>query len=119
MRKRFDLSRSLRRIAVTTDYRGINDDILTFAFIGSDQSILHQVFSTFSGKGLFDAYHIDLEHACEYQLGKSYWRDVVYIENPNTDFCSVEDLLAMVINRLQSVCKCTVKKLHLDTFLNS
>lgn len=93
------------RCAVAIDYRGDNDDELTYVVVGfEDVKILRRIFDWLcgNGNGLFKSYRIEHEHSVVDMQRKHYWRWAVYINEPNTRMLSPEEALLLIAARIEA-----------------
>ncbi len=107
-------------IAATIDYRGENDDILTFVFRGASVDLMTKVFTYLIGKGhgIASAAKVTEEHDIIRRNGKGYWRVAVELREPNFDFCSLPDMQILIEAVIRRLHPATVHWLTLDKFLN-
>lgn len=107
-------------IAATIDYRGTNDDILTFVFRGSSFDTVSRVFQFLigGGNGIAKKATVSEEHDIIRRNGKGYWRIAVEISEPNFNFCSLDSMQVLIEATLRKQHPCTVHWLPLDKFLN-
>lgn len=111
----------MRKIAYSIDYRGINEEHLSFIFRGADVETLLKVFSflcPINGGGIAKNFKLKQEHDVCYRQGKGYWRFAVILYEPNLAFTSIEDISLLVEARMKAEIKCEIIKLPLDDFLN-
>lgn len=81
-------------VAFSIDYRGVNDDVLTFVFYCYSVVPITKTFNTLSAGGiLMSSYDIQKEHGYYYRNGKSYWRWAVTPKEYNQEMLSLDELI--------------------------
>lgn len=106
------------RIGYSVDWRGENDDQLTFVFAGAWISLLKRVFNFF-GQTLFKSYNIELDQSCVLRNGHVYNRLAVTIIDPFLDMASVDTMRLVIERRLHSEVRCDVVYFNdYEKFLN-
>lgn len=110
-----------RPVAVAIDYRGEQDDCLTFLFRGACWSQLVCAFSFLVGQGRGVAHDatIYLDHDAEARNGKGLWYYAVELMEPNYHFASLDDMKLLIEARLTRHHQCKVKWMSLERFLNT
>jgi hypothetical protein len=63
------------RMAYAIDYRGFDDDVLTFVFLSPIEKPLFEVFRLLCKGGyIMRGCDVEHEHAWQWRNGKAYWR---------------------------------------------
>lgn len=107
-------------IAYAIDYRGPDDDQLTFVFIGVDGTTVRKVFDwLIAGGFVAQGFLLNNEHACVYRNGKHYWRVSVQMIKPNMEFTSVNDMCLLIESRFKSMQHDITKLSSYKIFLNT
>lgn len=112
--------RYLRNIAATVDYRGLNDEILSFVFRGCEYKWVKEAFAFLVGNkyGVCQSAKIYEEQPMPLRPRLQY--DVVAeINKPNWDFCSLGDMQILIEGTLRRLHPCTVSWMKVNTFLNA
>ena len=109
-----------RLVAAAVDYRGINDDQLTFLFRNVDRDVLIQTFQFLVGRGHGIAAKavVTEEHDIIRRNGKGYWRYAVEIREPNFSFASLEDMQLLISARISKAQPASVRWFNIQQFLN-
>jgi len=107
-------------IAATVDYRGPDDDQLTFVFRGLTMSMLRKAFTYLVGQqnGIARQVIIIEEHDIIRRNGKGFWRLAVSVHDPNYQFASLDDMKLLISGVLTRLYSCTVRWFPIDKFLN-
>lgn len=107
-------------VAATTDYRGTNDDQLCFLFRGAPRKVISDTFHFLvgNGKGIAAKASISEESDILRRNGKSYWRTIVQMSEPNFHFASLEEQKLLIASAMNRHHPCTLQWLPLDKFLN-
>ena len=109
-----------RRIAFCLDYRGQNDDELVFLFKGATEEILRQTFDFLcaDGKGIAKGYRIASSHDVVHLRRHCYERLEIWLDDINTDFSSLQDIVTLIDSHLKTKVKGDVDFYLVDDFLN-
>ncbi len=107
-------------VAATIDYRGEQDDQLTFVFRGASQQLLEQVFRHLIGRGYGIAREAVVREETDIvrRDGKGYYRVAVRLTTPNYDFCSLNDMQLLIEATMKRLHPCTLHWMTLGRFLN-
>lgn len=110
-----------RYIAASVDYRGANDDELTFVFRGAPFRLIQQVFAHLinNGHGIAREAIIEEETDIVRRNGKGYYRVAVAMIEPDYFFASLDCmklLIEQAVMRLYPRCK--FQWFALDEWLN-
>jgi len=108
-------------IAYCIDWRGRDNNRLTFVFRGATSSLLAEVFgylAPLNGKGIAKDYDMYPEHDCCHRNGKGYRRIAVELVEPDFFFCGIDDMCLLLEARLHAETECSVTRLTLEKFLN-
>jgi len=90
--------------AYSIDYRGDNDDQLTFVFLGADTDVIKAVFRwLIAGGNIAKGFLLKDEHACVWRNGKHFWRVSAQIDSPNYEFASLDDMCLLIESRLRAI----------------
>lgn len=108
------------QIAATIDYRGTDDDVLTFVFRGVGQQLITKVFQYLVGHshGIAREAVVTEEHDIIRRNGKGYWRIAAEIHDPNYHFASLDDMQLLIEATLRRLHPCTVHWMPIEKFLN-
>lgn len=89
-------------IAYSIDYRGLNDDVLTFVFVGAFEPVLRRAFDLLAHGGyVMDGYEICDDHACWWPNGQPYFRLAVTPKNPHFDFMNLSTQQYLMESRIR------------------
>jgi hypothetical protein len=92
-----------QNIAYSLDWRGQDDELPVFVFIGATYELLCRVFHWIIGGGyIAKGFKIEREHACIMRNGKHYWRWAVELKEWNMMFCSRQDLCTLIESRIMA-----------------
>ena len=106
-------------ISYAIDYRGKDDDQLTFVFVGTDSDTIRQVFQwLIAGGNVAKGFLLKDEHACVWRNGKYYWRVSAQMSYPNLAFASIDDMCLLIESRLHSMGYDTKRIRDYNVFLN-
>lgn len=109
MSKRKDDREYQYHIIYAIDYRGNNDDVLTFVFEGAIWDAITSVFRFLCcPNGIAQGFTQYEEHAPKWRQKKGYRRIAVEINHPNFDFASLDDMRILVESRLQAEMNCKI-----------
>ena len=123
----FEPSQKLQQsVAYTIDYRGGNDNLLSFVFRGTTTETLRNVFSFLCPKnkegvvekGIAKGFVLQAEHDILSRNGKGYRRLSVILDTPDLNFASIDDMCLLIEARLKAEVKAEITRMDLDTFLN-
>ncbi len=90
-------------MAFTIDYRGFNDDVLTFVFLSPLEKPLFEVFDILCRGGyIMRRCTVEHEHAFQWRNGKAYWRWVFTPIDYHPEMMSL-DALCDFIKRLLKI----------------
>lgn len=90
-------------VVYSIDYRGDDDNILTFVFMGAYWDAITKVFRFLCGpNGIAKGFAQYEEHACIMRNGKGYRRICVEIDTPNYNFASLEDMRLLIEARVHN-----------------
>lgn len=90
-------------VVFSYDYRGNDDDILTFVFMGAHWDTITRVFKFLCcPNGIAPGFSQYEEHACIMRNGKGYRRICVELPEPNYHFASLSDMCLLVEARLHA-----------------
>lgn len=107
-------------IAYAIDYRGPDDDQLTFVFIGVDSITVGKVFQwLIAGGYVAKGFMLTDEHACVYRNGKHYWRVSAQMDQPNMEFVSVDDMCLLIESRFKAMQHYITRISNYNKFLNT
>lgn len=113
--------RSLKmNIAATVDYRGVDDKKLSFLFRGCGQDRVKEAFSYLVGNKygvcqsarIYEEQPLPLRPLLQYDV-------VAEINEPNWDFCSLDDMKILIEGTLRRLHPCTVDWMKVNDFLNA
>lgn len=110
----------LTHVRYAIDYRGPDEDQLTFVFVGIDSDAIREVFLwLIAGGHVAKGFLLKDEHACVWRNGKYYWRVSAQIKSPNYDFISIDDMCLLIESRLHSMGFLLITKIDsYNKFLN-
>ena len=92
-----------QNIAYSLDWRGSDDELPVFVFVGATYELLRSVFLWIIGGGhVAKGFKIEREHACIMRNGKHYWRWAVELKEWNQTFCSRQDLCTLIESRIMA-----------------
>jgi hypothetical protein len=90
-------------VVFSIDYRGNDDDVLTFVFMGAHWDTITRVFKFLCcPNGIARGFSQYEEHACIMRNGKGYRRICVELPEPNYHFASLSDMCLLVEARLHA-----------------
>lgn len=90
-------------IVYTIDYRGDDDDQLTFVFACAKGDPVVRCFKLLRKGGyIMDHYEFQYEHASFWRNGKIYWRWVFGVCGLHTDFISLDELRVFIEGMLRN-----------------
>lgn len=90
-------------VVFSIDYRGNDDDVLTFVFMGAHWDTITRVFTFLCcPNGVAKGFTQYEEHACIMRNGKGYRRICIELQEPNHLFASVDDIIILVEARLHA-----------------
>lgn len=109
----------LRPIAIAIDYRGKDDNHLTFLFRGVSWSQLVSTFTFLVGKGYGIAQDavLYLDNDIVSRNGKGSFYYAVELSEPNLQFSSLDDMKILIESQLVKY-GCGVTWFKVDKFLN-
>lgn len=107
-------------IAGTVDYRGINDDVLTFVFRGVPVCLVRKAFQHLcgNGNGIAEGFEVRCETDIIRRNGKGYNRVAVTMQNPDYHFASLESQKILIEATFKRLNPCSFKWFTIDEFLN-
>lgn len=110
----------VHRIAYTSTFRGVNDDIPTLLFLGAPFALLQDVCTPLCRwmDGAVADITIQREHSCRRKNGKHYWRIAVGIIGLDEYVISYDEFVKLIVNKIKTTANCTVRHYQLETFLN-
>lgn len=89
------------RIAFSVDYRGRDDTVLTFVFIGATGEALHAAFRPLCQGGyIMRGFRLESEHCTFARNGKHFFRWAVTPIDYHPDFLSIDGLTSLIEHRL-------------------
>lgn len=90
-------------VVFSIDYRGDNDDLITFVFMGAFWDTIARVFKFLCRpNGIASGFSQYEEHACVMRNGKGYRRICVQLSAPNFHFASISDMCILIEARLHA-----------------
>lgn len=108
-------------IAASVDYRGDNDDELTFVFRGASQELITETFAQLVGttSGIARGATVTTEHDCIRRNAKGFWRVAVRMSEPDFRFASLDTQRTLIERTLRRLYRaCTVTWFPYQQFLN-
>ena len=91
------------RMAYAIDYRGFDDDVLTFVFLSPIEKLLFEVFGLLCKGGyVMSGCAVEHEHAWLWRNGKAYWRWVFTPIDYHPEMLSLDALRDFIERHLTS-----------------
>ena len=88
-------------MAYTIDYRGLDDDVLTFVFLSALEKPLFEVFGLLCKSGyVMRRFDVEHEHAFSWRNGKSYWRWVFTPIDYHPEILSLDEICDFIEQHL-------------------
>lgn len=101
------------------DYRGPEEDQLTFVFVGIDSDTIREVFQwLIAGGNIANGFLLKDEHAPFYRHGKYFWRVSAQLDCPNYAFASVDDMCLLIESRLHTLGRAAKRLPNYNKLLN-
>ena len=115
--------RWLPNVSVTWcyDWRGINDDELTFMFKGAEPEMIKEVFRFLcaKGNGCARGYRIEYGHDAIRRPNHCYHRLMVTLVEWDRHFASPDDMMLLIESRLRNMTMGTLKPCNVEQFMNT
>lgn len=109
----------LHRFAYSETMRGLRDEIPTLLFYAPFEllrDVCKEIYPLMQGR--IKDLRISESHSCRRKNGKCYWRTEVQVIGLDEGFISFREFSLILVNKMMSMCNCTVSHRRLDTFLN-
>ena len=107
-------------VAVSVDYRGENDDELTFVFRGAPYNTIVTIFRYLigGGCGIAQGARVKKEYDIVRRIGYGYERVAAYMVQPDFRFASLDSQKILIEALLHRYLNCSVEWMDYDKFLN-